>query len=221
MGDPMMRMGGKMAGVASTQSAIGQIPGLLQQAGEAAMREGLEHLSQVIRDDYLQGPYPEEIERRSGRFRATFRRGDRDNIFQVTSEGTKILGTFGSRDVRAPILDQGGVIRPTRSQFLAVRTDVTKDSRGVVKAKYRGPLRALPNTFVRPIRAPKAKAAVFERIGTMVHAIAWLVKEVFIPGRQYAQKGVTKATPGIVQRFQVRFDAVLNRANEMLRKLGR
>jgi len=215
----MAGVDGKLSGVQPTMSAVSSIPSLIRQAGEAAMTEGLEILSTTLRTDFLQGPYPTEIERRSGRFRASFKRGDKDNIFRVKSEGTKIVGTLGSQDVRAHILDQGGTIRPTRSQFLAIRTDFTLTGRGVVREKYRGPLRGLPNTFVQRTRS--GKLGVFEKFGKRIELIAVLVKSVFIRGRHFMDKGVSKATPAIVEHFNVRFQAVFTRLNDTLRKLGR
>jgi hypothetical protein len=210
---------GSVRGLAETSSAINQLPSLLQQMGQAAMRESLEHVGESVRS-FLVGPYPTEIERRSGSFIASFRRGHAQNIWQVQAQGTQVIGTFGSNDQRAHILNDGGTIRPVRSQFLAVRTEFTKTGRGVVKEKYRQPLRNLPNTFVRPISAPKAVAAVFERIGKRVVPIAWLLKEVTIIGRKFMQKGEAKATPGIQSIFQARVDAVLTRFNETLQKAG-
>jgi hypothetical protein len=217
----MIRIGGRVTGVQETVSAISQIPSLLKQAGEGAMREVLELVSETLRKQYLEGPYPEEIQSRSGGFRSTFRRGHPDNIFRVESQGTKIVGTFGSQDKRARILNDGGTIRPKHSQFLAVRTEFTKTAGGVVRPKYRGPLRGLPNTFVRPIRAPKAKAAVFERIGKRIFPIAWLLKEVFIRGRHFMEKTVAAVTPRVEEPFRRRFGEVINRFQQTLNRLGR
>ena len=215
----MVGITGKIQGLAETSSAISQIPSLLVQAGMAAMNETLTLLSKTVRDDFLRGPYPQEIERRSGSFRATFARGHADNIFQVRAEGTKIIGTFGSTDRRARILNEGGVIRPRNSRFLAVRTEFTKTSGGVVRAKYQQPLRQLPNTFVRPIRAPRAKAAVFEKIGRRIIPIAWLVLYVLIKGRHYVEKTVSKATPQIGPIFERRFGMVITRLNQTLARV--
>lgn len=215
----MIPVRGRVTGVQETNSALSSIPSLLRQAAQGAMVECLELLSTTIRQDFLEGPYPEEIQSRTGSFRRTFRRGQPQNIFRVEAKGTMITGTFGSEDQRARILNDGGIIRPTRSQYLAVRTDFTKTAGGVVRAKYQQPLRGLPNTFVRPIRAPKAKAAVFERLGKRVIPIAWLVKEVFIRGRHYLDKGLAKASPQFVPIFQKRFDQVIDRFNTTIARL--
>lgn len=215
----MIPIRGQVRGVQETNSAIGQILSLLIQAGEGAMTECLELLSKTVRQDFLEGPYPEEIQSRSGSLRATFRRGHKDNIFRVESQGTKIVGTFGSNDKRARILNEGGVIRPRASQFLAVRTDFTKTSGGVVRDKYRGPLRGLPNTFVRPIRAPRAKAAVFEKIGKRIVPIAWLVRYVLIKGRHFMQKTRDTAAPQFEGIFRRRFQQVTDRMNQTLQRL--
>jgi hypothetical protein len=215
----MIRISGKIQGIPETISAISSIPGLLVQAGEGAMTECLELVSTTVRQDFLEGPYPEEIQSRSGSLRATFRRGHKDNIFRVESQGTKIIGTFGSTDKRARILNEGGVIRPRSSQFLAVRTDFTKTSGGVVREKYRGPLRGLSNTFVRPIRAPRAKAAVFEKIGKRIVPIAWLVRYVLIKGRHFMQHTAAKTEPQFEWIFQRRFQQVTDRLNQTLQRL--
>jgi hypothetical protein len=208
----MIQIKGQVRGVQETVAAFGQIPSLLRQAGMRAMTDSLEYLGKVVRDDYLQGPYPQEIERRSGSFRATFRRGHPDNIWEVKAQGTQIFGTFGSRDTRAHILNDGGTIRPTRSQFLAIRTEFTKTGRGVVREKYQQPLRNIPNTFV-------AKQTVFERIGKRIIPIAWLRRSVSIVGRHFMQKGSQKAEPGIQEIFRAQFETVLNRVQQALARI--
>jgi hypothetical protein len=218
----MIRIGGRVSGVQETVSAIGQIPSLLKQAGEGAMREVLELVSETLRKQYLEGPYPEEIQSRSGGFRSTFRREHAENIFEVRSQGTRITGTFGSKDKRGRILNDGGVVRSSRAGgLLAVRTEFTKTAGGVVRPKYRGPLRGLPNTFVRPIRAPRAKAAVFERIGKRIIPIAWLVASVFIKGRHFMEKAVAAVSPRVEEPFRRRFGEVINRFQQTLNRLGR
>lgn len=212
-------IGGRVKGLAETSSAMSQIPSLLVQAGMGAMTEVLTLLSEIVRKEHMEGPYPEEIQSRSGSFRASFRRGHRDNIFTVQAQGTKILGTFGSHDRRARILNEGGTIRPVRSQFLAIRSEFTKTSGGVVREKYQQPLRQLQHTFVRRIRGRRAVAAVFERIGRRVVPIAWLVKEVFIRGRKFLQKTEQKATPQIGPIFERRFSMITTRFNQTLARL--
>ena len=215
----MIPLRGNVRGLSETVSAIGQLPSLLKQAGEGAMREVLELVSKTVRDDYLRGPYPDEIERRTGSFRATFARGHADNIFEVRSQGTTITGTFGSKDRRARILNDGGIIRPKTSQFLAVRTDFTKTSGGVVRPKYRGPLRGIPHTFV--VMRGASKGTVFERIGKRIFPIAWLVKQVFIRGRKYMEKTVNAVRPRIQEPFERRFGQVVSRLQDTLNRLGR
>ena len=112
------------------------------------------------------------------------------------------------------------MIRSSRpGGFLAVRSDFTKTAGGVVKAKYQAPLRGLPNTFVRPIRARKAKAAVFERIGKRIIPIAWLVEAVKIIGRHFLEKSVTKTQPQFTGIFSRRFQQVLDRMSQTLRNI--
>jgi hypothetical protein len=185
------------------------------------MTESLALFSKTVRDVYLVGPYPTEIERRRGSFRATFARGHADNIWKVEAQGSAVMGTFGSQDRRARILNDGGTIRSSRpGGYLAVRTEYTKDARGAVRAKYQQPLRNLPNTFVRPIRAPKAHAAVFERIGRRVVPIAWLVKEVFIKGRRFMEKTRAVVEPKIPAIFQQKFNTVFTQLQNTLNRIG-
>jgi hypothetical protein len=204
---------GKVNGLPETSAALSMIPSLLRQAGMSAMTASLELLSKTVRDDFLMGPYPQEIERRSGSFRATFARGDPDNIWQVQAQGTQVLGTFGSKDKRGHILNDGGIIRSSRpGGFLAVRTEFTRTPRGVVMAKYQQPLRNLPNTFV-------AKQTVFERRGKRIVPIAWLREFVKILGRHFMEKTEKKATPGIQTIFQQKFDTVVTQLTNTLQKL--
>lgn len=218
----MIIIRGSITGLAETSNAFTMLPSLLNQMAQAAMRESLEHVGESIRG-FLVGPYPEFIERRSGSFIATFRRGNSQNIFTVTSQGSVVTGTTGSTDIRGHILNDGGVIRPKTSQFLAVRTEFTKTPRGVVQAKYQQPLRNIPNTFVvmgSPKNGRQGRGTVFERRGKRIVPIAWLVKYVVIVGRKFMQKGEAKATPGIQAIFQSRVDAVLTRFNETLKRVG-
>ena len=213
---------GGVRGLQDTASAFTQIPSLLVQAGMGAMTEALTLISEILRKEHMEGPYPEEIQSRTGSLRSTFRRGSRDNIFQVRAEGTKIIGTFGSTDRRARILNEGGVIRPRNSRFLAVRTEFTKTSGGVVRAKYQQPLRQLPNTFVRmgsPRGGRQGRGTVFEKIGRRIIPIAWLVLYVLIKGRHYVEKTVAKATPQIGPIFERRLGMVITRLNQTIARI--
>ncbi len=220
----MIRISGTAKGFSETASAFTQIPSLVKQAGMAAMTEVLELVSETLRKQYLEGPYPDEIQSRSGSFRSTFRRGHADNIWKVEAQGTKILGTFGSTDKRARILNDGGIIRPRNSRFLAVRTDFTKTAGGVVKPKYRGPLRSVPNTFVRmgsPKGGRQGRGTVFEKIGKKIIPIAWLVLFVLIKGRHFAEKTVAAVTPRVEEPFSRRFGEMISRLQQTLDRLGR
>lgn len=216
---------GRQRGTAETQAALPQLMSVIRQAAVGAMTASLELFSRTLRQQYLRGPYPTEIERRTGSFAATFQRGHAENIFEVRQQGHVITGRFGSTDRRARILDEGGVIRPRHGTYLAVRSDFTKTSGGVVRAKYQQPLRNLPNTFVRSIRAPKAKAAVFERLGrgrtARVIPIAWLVTEVTITGRKFMEKTVNATRVGITEIWNTRLQAPLQRLQSTLGRLRR
>lgn len=223
----MMRVGGRVLRLRETISAFAQIPSLLRQAGEGAMTESLLLFSEILRREHMEGPYPTEIQSRTGSLRSTFRRGSRDNVFRVEARGSTITGTFGSEDRRARVLNEGsgylpgGVIRSSRpGGLLAVRSDFARTAGGVVMAKYRGPLRGLPNTFVRSIRAPKAKAAVFERRGKIAVPIAWLVEGVKIVGRFFMEKTLRTVEPRLPGIFTRRFTQVIDRLNETLRRIG-
>ena len=214
----MIPIKGKITGLAETSSALNQLPSLFQQAGIGAMTECLELYSEILRKEHMEGPYPDEIQSRSGSFRRTFRRGQPQNIFQVTARGSTITGTFGSEDQRARILNEGGVIYPRRGPFLAVRSSFTKTAGGVVQAKYQQPLRQLPNTFVRRIhhRRGTAEAAVFEKRGRLIVPIAWLVRQVYIKGRQFMAKTLTKAAPRMPAIFERRFHMISEQMQKML-----
>jgi hypothetical protein len=220
----MIPLRGQVRGVRETIAAFGQMESLLRQAGMRAMTDSGLYLLQVIRDDFLQGPYPTFIERRTGSFRATWRRGHPENVFQVHAQGTQIVGSFGSLDKRARILNDGGVVRSSRpGGFLAIRTEFTRTGRGVVREKYMQPLRNIPNTFVvmgGPKGGRQARGTVFERIGRRIIPIAWLVKYVTIMGRHFAEKGSAKAEPGIQGIFRTQFETVLTRFQDTLRRIA-
>src|SRR5262245_54737271 len=113
----MIHITGKVSGVEPTISALRQLPSLLRQAAEAAMREAPELISLTARTEYLSGPFPHRLQPRSGRLRASLRRGDRDNIFEVRSQGTTVQGTLGTNVPYARIQEEGGIIRPRRGQY--------------------------------------------------------------------------------------------------------
>jgi hypothetical protein len=218
----MIKVMGKVTGLVETQSALSTLPSLFVQAGLGAMTESLEMISEILRKEHMEGPYPEEIQSRTGSFRKTFRRGQPNNIFQVTAQGSTITGTFGSTDKRARILNDGGVIYPRRGPFLAVRSDFTKTAGGVVQAKYQQPLRQIPNTFVRPIKRRRglAELAVWEKIGKKtIIPIAWLVRQTYHVGRKFMEKTSAKAGPMIPPIFERRFQMVIDRMNQTLAKI--
>src|SRR5215510_327317 len=150
----MIRVRGSIRGVPPTIAALSQLPSLLRQAAEAAMRESLELISETARTKYLAGPYPSLLQPRTQRLRASVGRGDRDNIFEVKTQGTVVTGTLGTKVVYARVHEEGsgylpgGVIKPTRGQYLAIPTDLAKTTGGVVKAEYHKPLRSIPGLYL-------------------------------------------------------------------------
>jgi hypothetical protein len=220
----MIPIKGQILGVRETVAAFAGIPSILRQAGQSAMTESLALFSKTVRDVYLVGPYPEYIERRTGSFRATFARGHADNIWKVEAQGSAVMGTFGSQDRRARILNDGGTIRSSRpGGYLAVRTEYTKDARGAVRAKYQQPLRNLPNTFVRmgpPRGGRQLRGTVFEKFGKRIVPIAWLVSYVVIIGRRFMERCEQQVGPRIPAIFQQKFNTVLTQLQNTLNRIG-
>jgi hypothetical protein len=220
----MITIRGKVTGGPETASALSQLPSLLQQAGMKAMTAGLQLLSKTVREKYLAGPYPEEIQSRTGSFRATFQRGHRENIFQVESRGTQIIGTFGSRDIRAQVLNDGtgflpgGVIKPKGHPYLAIPTSAAKTaSGGRLQHQYANrPLREVPDLF--PYTTKKGSLALARRRGNRLEVLFILVRQVKIKGRQFLQKARDASFPGIVTEFQQTFTTVIRQVESALRR---
>src|SRR5262245_46471028 len=158
-------------------SAFGGFPSLLRQAGEGAMRESLLIISAISHEEYLSGPYPHRLQPRTGRLRASMRRGDKDNIFEVRSQGTQVIGTLGTNVPYARIHEVGGIIKPVKGQYLAIPTALAKTQRGVVKAEFNRPLRQIPGLFLMRSRAGnlggyrrRGRRGVLERLFSLVRS---------------------------------------------------
>jgi hypothetical protein len=214
----MIGIGGRVHGVAQTVSAIQQIPSLIRQGGERTMHRSLDYLSEVMRKNYLSGPYPTEIERRGGSFQASWRRGHPQNIHEVEAQGTKIHGRLGSKDRRAKILAVGGTIRPTGGrQFLAIPTERAKTPRGVTKAEFDRPLRQIPGLFLQRARSGGLFAA--RKRGSGLEVLFNLVRQATIRGRHYDEKAVRKATPGVQGFWRDLVGTILGRAQQTIRRV--
>lgn len=231
----MITIRGKISGLDQTMSAISQLPSLLQQAGIGGMTETLTLFSKTVREKFLKGPYPQEIERRTGSFAATFSRGNTENIFTVEARGSMVVATFGSQDIRARVLNEGtgylpgGVIKSKRpGGYLAIPTDAARTSpRGPLKAQYRNrSWRDVPNTFVGRSRRgglfiAQRSIGSGRRRGSGFVVLAILVKEVRIAGRHFMEKTLAVVQPLIPGIFQTRFDRIIQRANETIAKIRR
>ena len=143
----MIRINGGVRGQRETVAAFGQIKSLVRQGGQKATHESLNHLSNVVRKEYLSGPYPTEVERRPGHFQATWRRGNAQNIYEVKTDGLRFEGTLGSKAVMARILAVGGTIRPVRGKYLTIPTGFAKTPTGQLKQEYSRGARNIRNTF--------------------------------------------------------------------------
>lgn len=222
-----MRVSGRMTGAAQVVSAIAQIPSLLSQGAERAMHESLQIVSTVARGTYLSGPYPTRLQPRTGRLRASLRRGDRENIWQVRRQGTTITGELGTSTVYARIHEEGGVIRPVRGRYLAIPTAFAMTSSGVLKREYQGGLRQIPHTFF--IRSRTGGLSLWQRtaarrvrgakLSSVAKPLFWLVRQVRLPKRPFLRPAVEQSRPQITERFQVMVNTVITRANETIRKI--
>jgi hypothetical protein len=223
----MIKLSAKFDGIAPMASAISQIPSLIEQGAIRATTQGLELISKTMRERFLSGPYPENVEARSGHLRATWKRGHADNVFTVVTQGPLITGTLGSKAVQARILNEGsaylpgGVIRPTHGQYLAIPTALAKSGSGVVKAEYRKPLRQIPNLYLARTRSGKLYAA--ERISgrrssRLQRILFWLVRSVTIKGRFYIDKSVNTSRAEVIGLFQVMITTIVDRTNQTIGK---
>lgn len=225
----MIRINGGVRGQRETIDGFGQIKSLIRQGGQRSMTKSLEHLSEVVRKDYLSGPYPTEVERRSGSFQATWRRGGKENIFEVTSKGMTFEGKLGSTDRRARILAVGGTIRPTGGRkFLTIPTGFAKTPTGQTKREYMRPARQIPNTFLTRNKstgqltiwqatAPRRRSS--QRLSEVAKPIFFLVREVTIKGRFYHTKAEKKATPGVNKIWQDDMTLLVKRGQETLNRI--
>lgn len=200
----MIRIGGRVNGQRQTVETFLQVKSLVQQGGQRTMHKSLDYVSEVMRRDFLSGPYPTEIERRSGSFAATWRRGHPQNIHEVRSQGLSFIGRLGSEDRRARILAVGGTIRPTGGRrFLTIPTGFAKTATGQVKAEYRRPAREIPNTFLirrgtrLTIWQSTGQRRRRGRLSEVAKPIFFLVPSVTIRGRFYHTKTERKADPGV------------------------
>lgn len=224
----MIRVNGELRGVSTMISALSQIPSLLQQGGIRAMTESLELVSATTRREFLSGPYPTHLEPRTGRLRASLRRGDRDNIFRVAAQGSQITGEFGTSVVYARIHEVGGVITPKHGQYLAIPTGFAKTSGGVLKTAYNRPLRQIPNTFLLRTRGGlmlwerlSGRGGGRRRLSEVARPLFRLVRRVVIPARPYLAPSAQQSEAGIAGIFTAMVQRLIDRANDTLRRIGR
>jgi phage gpG-like protein len=222
----MIKFNGRVVGQVEMIAAFGQLPSLFKQGAERAMRESLEMVSSVARSKYLSGPYPTYLQPRTGRHRASLRRGDKDNIFSVASQGTTVTGVLGTKAVGARIHELGGVIRPTRGQYLTIPTAQAKTPSGVLKPEYSRGLRSIPGLYFQRTRSGVLYAAQRDPArgrtrSSRIRILFWLARQVKIPARPYLNPSLNESRAAITERFQVMANTIIQRTNETLQKLRR
>jgi hypothetical protein len=210
----------RVQGIPETASALTQLPGLIGQAAEGAMTESLELVSRISRGDYLSGPFPHRLQPRTGRLRASLRRGDKDNIFTVQRRGTTIQGTLGTNVVYARIHEFGGVIKPTKGQYLAIPTQLAKTPTGIVKAELNRPLRQIQGLFL--MRSARGNLGAYRRRGRrgVLERLFSLVRRVHIFPRPFLNTALNRAKPEIYAIFERRVNEPVKRLMETLRRVG-
>jgi hypothetical protein len=215
----MIGLRGGVRGVPEMASALNQVPGLLGQAAEGGMTESLELVSTIARGDYLSGPYPHRLQPRSGRLRASLRRGDRDNIFTVERRGTVIRGTLGTTVVYANIHEFGGIIKPVKGQYLAIPTQLAKTPTGLVKKEFDRPLRQIEGLFL--MRSRRGSLGAYRRRGRrgVLERLFSLVRRAHVFPRPFLGTALNRAKPAIYQIFNRRLQEPINRLMATLQRL--
>jgi hypothetical protein len=210
---------GAINGASQTVSALSTLPGLLVQTSIGAVTEILVRISRVSRDEYLSGPFPHRLEPRSGRLRASMRRGDSDNLFEVKAQGTKITGVIGTKVPYAKTHEFGGIIKPTKGQYLAIPTSLAKTPRGIIKAEFNRPLRSIPGLFL--MRSKRGNLGAYRRRGRRgaLERLFSLVRQVRIFPRPFLHTAVNRVRPEIPTIFMNRFDQVLKRMQETISRV--
>jgi hypothetical protein len=216
----MIEVKGHVRGASETASALSQLPGLLGQAAEGAMTESLELVSRISRGEYLSGPFPHRLQPRTGRLRASMRRGDKDNIFQVQRRGTTIQGTLGTNVVYARIHEFGGIIKPVKGQYLAIPTQLAKTPTGIVKAEFNRPLRQIQGLFL--MRSRRGNLGAYRRRGRrgILERLFSLVRRAVVFPRPFLHVALNRAKPEITQIFERRLNEPVKRLMETLRRFG-
>lgn len=216
----MIRINGHVRGQVESIAAIQQIPSLLQQGALRAMTESLQLVSATSQREFLSGPYPTHLQPRTRRLRASMKRGDRDNIFRVDAQDTRIIGEVGTNVEYARIHEVGGIIRPKRGQFLAIPTEAIKTPTGLIQSRYRvESFRQVPNTFIR--RSRSGSPGIYERFSGGIRRIAHLLRQVTMPPRPFLGTALQRSQTSITERFQLMVQTIIDRANQTLRNVRR
>jgi hypothetical protein len=204
------------------QAALAQLPAVLMDEMDAAARASAFMVTRTAQKNYLSGPRPSRLGVVTNRLRGSLSEGDPNFIFDVQRQQARVTVTAGTNVSYAITHEPPGgrpetIIKPKKGKYLAVPSSFATTAAGALKDKYNRPLRQVANTFVRSIKAPKAEAAVFERIGKRIIPIAWLVKSVTIKARPFLAPALRDSTQWITERFQQGLRRVEKRINALSR----
>jgi phage gpG-like protein len=193
-------------GVQQTAAGLSQALTLLKEELSPALRESLLLVTRTAQKVYLSGPRPERLGVRTGRLRSSLEERSSDNIFAISEQGAQLSGTVGTSVEYAEIHERGGIIRPKRSQYLAVPTSLAQTASGVTKSQYDRPLRQIPNLFIRRSKsgvlyAAERTAATGHQRRSSFRVLFWLVRSVRIPARPFLSTALRDSTQAITQRF--------------------
>jgi len=91
-------------------------PAQMRRALIPAMTECMALAERTAKKDYLSGPGPRKLQRRSGRLRGSI-------THRVTLSGDRVRGELGTNVIYARIHELGGVIRPKTAKYLKFQID--------------------------------------------------------------------------------------------------
>ena len=119
---------------------------------------------------------------------------------EITKTGNGFLeGVVGSSLVYSAIHEDGGIIRPKRSQFLTIPVDPLKFPIGTTARDF-------PNAFFIPEnRTPSGKALIARRIGkgkrAQLEVLFVLQRSVKIKPKKYLARAAKRSEPLIAEEF--------------------